>query len=406
MPVSEVAIWSAMLGGLFTLAGLALGDLLSNRSIAAMRNLMFVVVTGASCVVMTGLLEHFFPFLPGRLMLVLKASLGPLAGAMGLFFIGTWLGGVREDAQVYRVTSWGAMLLLGAAIALAALATQVDLPHARPLLLTAAAVNMVPVLLALLAVARASRLGDPLAPWMLLAIVCLATLTIGHYLHGLDTSGMGTATKLFTAVVTVAFFLIASLLGVVRNRQTRLLARLSRLEPGADPATGLHTGAALVADMEHAFWRTARLQGECTVVCLHVNNLYELTEPAGSGVEHQILVTITARIRRAAGFRCVVGLYHPRCFVVVIYTDRHQPPVNETLGRLRNMVSQPMIVTDGKHTRQVFRPHLGMGVITVDPTKVAPLEVLNDAERQAVASLAEARPPQAADMVTAPSPLS
>jgi len=406
MPVSEIAIWSAMLGGLLTLAGLALGDVISHRTTAAMRNLLFILVTGASCVVMTGLPEAFFPFLPGRFMLVLKASLGPLAGAMGLYFIGTWLGGVREDAQVHRITTWGASLLLLAATSLAVIATQVELTNAQPLLVGAAVVNMVPVLLALLAVTRATQLGDPLAPWMMLAIVCLATMVLGHYLHGLDTPGLGTIAQLFIAAVTVAFFLIASVLGVVRNRQARLLARLSRLEPGSDPATGLHTGAALIADMEHAFWRTARLQGACTVVCLHLNNLYELAEASGSTVEQQIQVTVAARIRRAAGFRCVVGLYHPRCFVVVIYTDRHQPPVNETLGRLRNMVGQPMIVTDGQHTRQVFRPSLGMGVVTVDPTHVTPLDVLNDAERKAVAEASAYRPLAESDVLTAPSPLS
>ena len=394
-----------MLGGLLTLAGLALGDVLGHRTTAAWRNLMFVLVTGASCVIMTGLPEHFFPFLPGRVMFVLKASLGPLAGAMGLFFIGTWLGGSREDTKVHNLTAWGSVLLLVAAVALAALATQVELAQGHRLLWVAAVVNAVPVVLALLAVSRASRLGDPLAPWMLLAIFSLAAMVLGHYLNGLRVHGLSTATQLLTAATTLVFFLIASVLGVVRNRQNRQLARLSRLEPGADPATGLHTGAALVTDIEHVFWRTARLSGECTVVCLHVNNLYELTESGGSGVEHQILATVAARIRRAAGFRCVVGLYHPRCFVVVIHTDRHQPPVAETVERLSSMVAQPMVVMDRQQMRQVFRPHLGVAAITVDPTQALPLDVLNDAERQAVASLNEARPSRPADIVTAPAPL-
>lgn len=406
MPASEIAIWSAMLGGLLTLAGLALGDAIGHRTTAAVRNLMFVLVTGTSCVVMTGLPEAFFPFLPGRLMLMLKASLGPMAGAMGLYFIGTWLGGVREDAKVHKITTWGATLLLFASLALVLVASQIDLENFRPLLIGAAVVNMVPVLLALGAVTRATQLGDPLAPWMMLAIACLTTLTLGHYLHALNVPGLGMATQLFTAVVTVTFFLIASVLGVIRNRQARLLVRLSRLEPGSDPATGLHTGAALIADMEHAFWRTARLQGECTVVCLHLSNLYEFAEASGSTIEQQIQVTVAARIRRAAGFRCVMGLYHPRCFVVVIYTDRHQPPVNETVGRLRNMVGQPMIVTDSQHARQVFRPSLGMGVVTVDPSHVTPLEVLNDAERKALADASACRELTESDILTAPSPLS
>ncbi len=395
-----------MLGGLLTLSGLALGDAVSHRTTAAVRNLLFVLVTGGACVLMTGLLENFFPFLPSRLMVVLKASMGPMAGAMGLFFIGTWLGGAREDAKVHRITTWGACLSFLAAIALAVLASLIELPNARTVILVAAVVNMVPVLLALMAVTRATQLGDPLAPWMMLAVVCLAAMTMGHYMHGLDFPGMGVTSQLFIAIITVAFFLIASVLGVVRNRQARLLARLSRLEPGMDPATGLHTGAALISDMEHTFWRTARLHGECTVICLHLSNLYEMSEPAGSNIEHQILVTMAARIRRTAGFRCLFGLYHPRCLVVVIYTDPHQSPLNETVMRLRSISAQPMIVTDGKHTRQVFRPRVGFGIVTVDPTQVTPLDVLNDTERLAVADASTASLHPENDVLTAPAPLS
>ena len=75
-----------------TLAAVALGDALTSRSIASVRNVLFLLIAGTSCVVMTGLPEVFFPALPDRLMMVLKAGLGPLAGAMGLYFIGIGLG--------------------------------------------------------------------------------------------------------------------------------------------------------------------------------------------------------------------------------------------------------------------------------------------------------------------------
>jgi hypothetical protein len=177
MPIAEIAVWSAMLGGLLTLAALALADVLGGRTIGAVRNLLFVLITGASCVVMTGLLEVFFPALPARLLMVLKAGLGPLAGAMGLYFVGTWLGGAREDGVVHRLTALGGIVLVCAAIALALLASQTDPEHFDALLVAAAVVNMVPVLLALVAALRAARRGDPLARWMALAIGCLALMT-------------------------------------------------------------------------------------------------------------------------------------------------------------------------------------------------------------------------------------
>ena len=53
-----------MLGGLLTLAVLALGDALASRSRGSVRNLLFVVITGASCVVMTVCLKPCFRTCP------------------------------------------------------------------------------------------------------------------------------------------------------------------------------------------------------------------------------------------------------------------------------------------------------------------------------------------------------
>jgi GGDEF domain-containing protein len=406
MPIAEIAVWSAMLGGLLTLSALALADVFGGRSIGAVRNLAFVLVTGAGCVVMTGLPEVFFPDLPARLLMVLKAGLGPLAGAMGLYFVGTWLGGAREDGLVYRLTAFGGIVLVCAAIALAVLASQIGQEHFRALLMLSAVVNMVPVLLALVAAVRAARRGDPLARWMVLALICLGATTGSHYLHGLNLPGLGLGSWVFTAVVTVLFFLMASVLGLLRNRRNRELARLSRLQQGADPATGLATGSALIADVEHALWRAARLECETSVLCLYVSNLYELTEAIGPSAESQILVTLAARIRRAAGFRCVVGLYHPRCFVVVLTMDPHQPPVRATAARLALTVSNPMVVFNEERERHPFRPRLGLGVVTVDAASAMPTDVINEAERQALAMAASVAPRDSEHGIeTQPAPL-
>lgn len=394
-----------MSGGLFTLAALALADLFNGRSIGAERNLLFVSITGASCVVMSGLPEVFLPHLPERLLMVLKAGLGPAAGAMGLYYVGTWLGGAREDGRVHRLTAFGGALLLSAAVILVVLAGQIDPRHFRILLAATATVNMVPVLLALLAAVRAARLGDPLAGWMAAAIGCLAVMTTCHYLHGLALERPGWGTSLFTASVTLLFFLMSSVLALLRNRQNRELARLSRLPHSADPATGLPTGSALIADVEHALWRAARLECEAAVLCLYVSNLYELADSVGPGAEHQILSTVAARIRRAAGFRCVVGLYHPRCFVVALTMDPHQPPVRATAARISLTVSNPLSVFDEQRNRQPFRPRIGLGLVTVDPASATPTEVINEAERQALAMASSAPRESEHGVETEPAPL-
>jgi GGDEF domain-containing protein len=406
MSVNEIAVWSAMLGGLLTLCAVATGDAVASRSLASLRNLLFLLTAGTSCVVMTGLPEVFFPDLPERLTMVLKAGLGPMAGAMGLYYLGNWLGGVREDALVHRLTALGGTVLLLIALALAATATRVDTEHFRALLMLAAAANMAPVLLALLAVRRASQLGDPLARWMAVGIVCLAATTAGLYARGLSVPGLGLGTWLATAMFTVAYFLIASVLGLLRNRHNRRLARLSRLSQDTEPATGLPTGVALLTEVEHVFWRTARRGGVCTVVCLHVSNLYEMVEGSGQGTEHQILTTMAARVRRAAGFRCVVGLYHPRCFVVVITSDKLTEATLEVVTRLRSTVPLPMAVMDAQQTYQPFTPQMGVGVVTLEPDSATPMEVINQAERRALASVGEQHPVSEHDIVTTPAALS
>ena len=373
-----------MSGGLLTLVATALADTLFSRNLNSWRNLLFVLIAGASCVILTGLLEVLFPGLSSRVVMLLKLSTGPLSSVVALSFLGIWLGGMREDVIVHRITAWGYSTLFFFALALGALAVQSSSQDFHQLLQASAAITLVAVLLGLIATVRAAMLGDPLARWMVLACVCMAVMTAGLYSKGLGVEGFGLGTWILTAVCTVAYFLIATALIITRIRQGRRLARLARLQLGADPATGLPTGSILLSKVEHAFWRTARFGGDCTVVCLHLRNLYELGDAAGHGVEHQILVAVAARIRRAAGFRCVVGLYHPRCFVVVISSDKSRQFVNMTVSRLRHLVADPLSVVGLDGARHNFTPDLGMGVVTLNPANATPLEVINDAERQAL----------------------
>lgn len=405
MPVIEIAVWSAMLGGLLTLTGVALSDALINRTRAATRNLVFLLAAGSSCVVMSGLLETLWPVLDGRLLMVLKAGLGPLAGAMALYYLGNWLGGAREDARVHQLTAWGGAAVGVAALVLAALATQVDPARFRGLLIAAGVVNIVPVLLAVVAVKRAAHHGDPLAHRMLVAVASLLLMVCGLYLKGLQVEGVPLLAWVLTAVLVMTYFLMSTALVRLRNQQLRRLARLSRLDTGTEPATGLATGATLLSQMEHVFWRTARQQGECTVVCLYLSNLYELNDSAGVGVEHQILQTMAARVRRAAGFRGLVGLYHPRCFAVLISTDQYNAPLDETLDHLRRKTVKPLSVTASRDAYQTFTPRIGLGVVSVDPSQTLPMDALNEAERRALASVSEPDTPDPQGVPTQPMPL-
>ena len=395
-----------MLGGILTILAMAAVDALHQRTHGTLRNLLFVLITGASCVVLTGLLETLLPPWPSRWMMVLKVGLGPAAGATAIHFLGSWLGGMREDIWIHRLTTWGGVALLGAALLLVLAATQVRAEDFQDLLWLVAAVNIVPVVLAVVVVVRSTVLGDPLAKWMNLALACLVLMVVGLYMKALGVAWMGTGMQLLTAVASVTFFLVATVLVLLRNRQIRLLRRLMRLEMGAEPATGLPTGTALLSQMEHRFWRTARLKGRCSVICLYIANLYEMTESDTQPVDGQILVALATRIRRAAGFRCLVGLYHPRCFVVLMDATRGQETIEDTVAGLRARAEMPLTVTAEWQQQRTFVPAIGVGVVTIDPHKADPLKMLNQAEHMALLSARSQTSHATTGAVTIPAELS
>jgi hypothetical protein len=56
--IAEVVIWSAMMGALLLLASVSAVDVVRLGNVAAWRGLGFVLLTGASSVVMSGLPEY------------------------------------------------------------------------------------------------------------------------------------------------------------------------------------------------------------------------------------------------------------------------------------------------------------------------------------------------------------
>jgi GGDEF domain-containing protein len=379
---SELMVWSCMLGGLLTLATVALADVLMNRSVASWRGLVFVLMLGSCAILMTSLPALWFPELPASVLLTLKASMGPLCGALSLIYLGLWLGAAAEDRIVYYCLAWGATVLVGTAVLLAFWALNYEGPNPEQVIQVAAGFSGGAMLLALGVSVRAHVLGDELARWMVVACFFLAGMILGLYTYTLHPSWFGWEGMALTAFCTVAHFLLATALAVRRNRQNRRLLRLAGLAQGADPATGLPTGSVLLSKVDDTFWRAARQQGQCTVVCLHLHNLYELGESAGHRVDQQILTSITARIRRAVGFRCVVGLYHPRCFVVVISGIKHEELVERTVLRLRMVLSKPLSVVGLDEAFHTFMPRYGMGVVTVNAGSADPVAVVDEAERK------------------------
>lgn len=384
MNLPETIVWSAMLGGLLTLATAAIADVAMSRSLAAWRGLAYMLLAGPSCVVLSGLPEDVFPGMTPLTMLLFKCSLGPLSGALTLTYLGQWLGVAAEDRFVHRTIVWGAAFLIVAALFLTGVLVLYADRSSDGVLIVAAWVNCISVLMATFASARAAQLGDMLARWMVVACLLLAISVAGLYAHSLQQANTGLVVWIITAASTVGFFLVVVTLGITRNRQNRRLERLAGLSRGMDPATGLPRGSLLLSKVDDAFWRSARLEAECSVVCIHLRNLYELSETAGHSIDQQILASMTARIRRAVGFRCVVGLYHPRCFVIVISAVKQPKLVNRLVERLRYLMVKPLNVVGQNDANYVFTPQFAYGIVTVNPAGADPAAIIDQAERVAL----------------------
>jgi len=401
METSELAVWSVMLGGLLILATVATAFALVQRSANALRFLLFVGLTGASSLMRTGLVEALLPDFPPLLLDLLKVCAGPLSAALVIRYMAIWLGLPEVDPYVHRVAVWGSGAMLLSALLLGLLVLTQPEPAIPRLLRASAILTAIATLIGLLSSLRAALQGDPLAGWAAVAAASLGVALFGLYARSVDLPGFGLGTWMLTAACMLLYFLLASMVAVLRIREAQQLDRQAQLAAGTDVATGLPTGSVLLAQVGQALRRTARLQGESTVVCLSLANLYALGETAGHGVEQQIQASLAARIRRAAGFRCVVGLYHPLCFVVVFATDKRRDHVVRTLARLRALVSQPLRVVGHDGTRHVFRPSVGVGMVSPVAAGARALDVINEAERMAL-SAAPARPDASRD--TAPEP--
>lgn len=383
MEHSELIIWSTMLGGLLTLAIVAVADVAIHGSREAWRGFAFMLTAGLSCMLFTGLVEHAIPSISWTAMLALRTSLVPLSGALALIYLGLWMGAAYEDRLVHACVAWGSKVLLASAATLGSFALVLDESHAMDLVAISALVSAFGVVLGAIASARAAQLGDSLARWMAVACVLLAVAEAGLFANLVQLPFYGDGLRVLTALSTVAFFLVCSAVGYRRSREIRRLSRLAKLSQGADPATGLPRGSVLLAKVDDAFWRSARLGRECTVVCLHIRNLYGLGDVAGHQVDQQILVALAARLRRAVGFRHIVGLYHPRCFVVVISGARHQQTLATVVQRLSHVMTKPLTVVGDGDVAHHFLVQFGIGTVKVEGEKNDPATVIDQAERLA-----------------------
>lgn len=380
--VAELALWSAMAGVLLTLAVLASIDMVVSRTLPAVRGWVSTVFTSIACLLMCGWLETLWPSLRDIDLMPVKATLGPLCGALALAYLGHWSGMRSDDRLVRLLMGPGAgSIALGAA---ALLVWTLRGGDDRDVLMWTAAVNSLAVVMGSVVAVRSVLLGDQLARWMVLACLCLAQMTAGHYAKGLGHE-WGLWYWGLTATATVGYFLTVVTMVRLRNREWR---RLSRQAQGAMPvadSAGLPRGVQLVQKVDDALWRSARMERPCVIAAVVVPNLYDYGDELPSDPEAEILVTLAARIRQVVGFRNVVGLFHQRCFVLAVSAVQ-DPHRREVVGSRLLQELRMAVLLSPDPTVPPFQPDVGIGIIDVPAgaQEVDALRVMTQAEHLAL----------------------
>jgi GGDEF domain-containing protein len=359
----ELSIWAAMLGALLTFLGAALAEAIRSPSIAAWRAINFIVLTGVSAMIMCGWVEQVAALEQRAWLMPAKVALGPLSGALALLYLGIWFGKLAQDPWLDRLIAWGSLAqCLAAAVLL--LAVVIWPEQAQFWLKLAFLVNMASVVMALSATARGVALGDALAAPMLVASICLGVMVVGLYAKGLGWASSNVLWAL-TALSTAAYFSITTMVSIMRNRQRRLIVRMSEGIAKTDEITGLPVGGTLLSKIDDALWRSVRIDAECAVMAVWIENLYLYNDVLDTSIEHEIRHVLAAKIRRAIGFRPVLGLQQSRCFIAGISVVKDRQRVAVKVTELVSKLQRPLQVGVMSGHAQTYEPSIGIGLVYV-----------------------------------------
>lgn len=378
MDTTELVIWAAMSGAILLLIIVAAADVVRLGNAPAWRGLGFVLLTGATAVLMSGLPEYLLHITDPRDFLPAKVAMGPLSSVLALTYLGLWLG--YQDRVLQWMVVGGAMIALVCAVGMIVVTVLSQSVSPQLLLSISGAVNLLTIAMAGTAAVRATMLGDSLARWMTVSCGLFAIMVIGLYAKGLRLEA-GHWLWIVTALCTVAVFLVTTALTLLRNQQQRRLQRLARGKNSLDEITGLPMGFVLAGRLDDALWRSTRADLDCAVVAVWVKNLHELSDKAGHQIEHEISVRLTANLRRAVGFRNTVGLMQARCFLVVISAVKDRQQVEKIVEKLIIKINRPMRVGELVGAPYTFTADAGYSLLHVPQGEhTEPMKIMDKAQ--------------------------
>lgn len=383
MSTLELFLWSGMTGAASLLTCTAAAAALRAPTVAAWRGLALIGLISASAILMSGLPEFLLGITDARTLLPLKITIGPFSGALCLVYLSSWLGITAEERGANRWVTLGSLCSwLGGLAVLALWYARPDISVVQ-LLTASGVVNMVPVLVAIGLTVRNMVLGDALARWMLIACTSLAAMVLGLYAKGLGLSAPVWVWLIVTAA-TMLYLLLAVGLTIARYQSERRLERIAQGNTATDPITGLPVGSVLLTKVDDAMWRSARLGRDTVMMAIWVNNLYELNETGGNETVQEIRQRLTATVRRAVGFKDVVGLAQARCYVVAISTVKDPAYIDKITTKVLTMLPRPMRVGYMLGEAWVYTPKISVGLVHIHSAAHGePLQAIDQAVRLA-----------------------
>ena len=385
MNTLTTVVWSMSLGAIAAVAATRLADFVARPSASQLRAVGYHLGVFLLVLVLSGVLRHAVH--PDAMLLhVAQVLAGPVCVGISNLWIQGWLGAARRDRLM-------AFVLRGSAVGLPALgAAALALPHDLQLP-AGAAVALGGSALTCWMAFRAWLLGDRLA--LLMAAGCLLTLPAiaGLYALAMRLGHLGLAAQ---AVVALAAALCNGLTGAVLWQRERheWRTRETGSVPDVDPVTKLHSSAALVQRLIASQKRRLRTRRPGALLAITVFEPERIATLAGPAAVNEVWMTLAARIQRQVGVVNPVGRYWDRCFVALVESIPSQGALR-TLGlRVACSLRQPVEVSGRNGEPLQVRVELGVGVVQLQPGHAEAEDVLDAAERLALA--ARAMPSRAA----------
>jgi GGDEF domain-containing protein len=381
MSPQELTIWSMSLG---MIAAVALARLASFAWRRRAPQLQAVGYHGAVFLlvwILSGVAAHVDPQLDDGLLHIAQVLAGPFCVGLSDLWIGGWLYAPHRDRLMAGSLHLSALLLPGAGAACLLLPVPLQLP-------AAAAVSLLGGTVTLWLTARAARQGDALAP--LMAAGCVFTLPAIAGLYAIAMQWPGVGLRLHAVFASCAALANAITgLGLWRRElQEERARRRPAMTSQIDPVTSLRSGRSLVHRLLRSQRRRNRSGRDGAVLAVLVFDIERLRTQTGTAGLHEIYIGLASRLQRQVGAVNIVGRYYEGCFVALIDSIPSVDWLRALAQRLTANLRKPLPVTLRSGERAQVAVDLAVGIVHLSRPAAAVEDVLDDAQRMAVAARA------------------